>query len=144
MLAHRGFQGLRRSSEDILDVRRQPVIRVGGVQMPHRQQMFEDVLRQMASAQFFGPRLDRHVDIRDLAPQCLAVLGGEGVQILRLRSGQLVNLADVRAGSSRTAAITCATSRPATGDVRPEPKGSRMVPSRRICSAAQGRKNGPS
>src|SRR5262249_37654979 len=38
------------------------------------------------------------------------------------------------------AAITSATSSVSTGDVRPEPKGSRIVPSRAIDSAAQARK----
>ena len=143
MLAHRGFQGLRRSSEDILDVRRQPVIRVGGVQMPHRQQMFEDVLRQMASAQFFGPRLDRHVDIGDLAPQCLAVLGGEGVQILRtpVRSARKSCRCAARDRAGPRRSLARHPGRP------PET----YVPNRRAagwcrrggyCSAAQGRKNG--
>ena len=89
----RGFQGLRQLPEDGLHIGRQAAI--GGVQVSHRQQMFEDVFRQAASAQFFSPRLDRHIDICDRPSQRLAVLSGVSMQIGRPWSGQFVNLADV-------------------------------------------------
>ena len=70
-------------------------------------------------------------------PSAARILRRQAGQVLRLRAGQFVDLADVAGGLARTVAITSATSRASTGDVRPVPNGSRIVPSRAIDSAAQ-------
>src|SRR5918992_2588098 len=103
--------------------------------------MVKHVLGQSATAQFLvAPLIARHVDVGDGAPERCAVLPSERVQILRSWSCQLIDLADVLQGIKQDRGHHLRNIFWATGDVRPEPKGSRMVPSRAICSAAQARK----
>jgi hypothetical protein len=61
----------RGPSRDRLDIVSDAIVAVGGVQVGHREQMVEDMLRQVALAQLpITPLLQRHVNIADGSVQC--------------------------------------------------------------------------
>ena len=66
------------------------------MQIGHRREVVHQVNRQAALEQLDPPRLDRNVLKRDRAAKRLRILLRIEMQVLGLRTGQVIDLADVR------------------------------------------------
>jgi hypothetical protein len=83
--------------------------------------MVEYVVRQAATAKLLvTPVIERDIDVGDGSTQRRRIFGRHAGHVLRSGPRQLVDLPNVGKGLSSTVATTSATSRTATGDVRPE------------------------
>src|SRR3989454_1568499 len=88
----------RRPAGHPLHAVRQPVILTRPVQLAHRHQMPGQVLRQPRPFQLLFPILGRDVSVRDLTVQRVREFPGDGVHVLRPRTGEFVYPAQVRPG----------------------------------------------
>src|SRR3989441_1070678 len=86
----------RRPAGHPLHAVRQPVIPTRPVQLGHRQQMQGQVLRQSRLLQLPFPILGGNVSVCDLTVQRVRVLPGDSVHVLRPRTGEFVEPAQVR------------------------------------------------
>jgi hypothetical protein len=92
---------LRRPPGDCLDVMRQTIITVGGMEAGHGPEMFEYMVGQIAAAQLLvAPLLQRYIDVSDGSAERRGKLPRHTSHVLRLRPGQFVNLADMSGGIS--------------------------------------------
>jgi hypothetical protein len=73
----------RRPSRGRLDIVRETVIAVGGLEPGHDQQVLGDMVRQLAGAQLLvSPGLEGYIDISDGATEGVGILRGQGAQVL--------------------------------------------------------------
>ena len=85
----------RRSSGHPLDAVRPPVITTPPVQLAHRQKMPRQMLRHTSPFQPLFPLLGADVGVRNLSVQRVREFAGDPIQVLRLRTGELVDQAQV-------------------------------------------------
>ena len=81
---------------DCLDVMRQTIITVGGMEAGYGHDMFEEMVGQIAAAQLLvAPLLQRYINVGDGLTERVGKLRGHASHVLRSRPGQFVNLADM-------------------------------------------------
>jgi hypothetical protein len=75
---HKVTHACRGPSDDRLDIVRETIIPVGGMEAGHSQQVLEDMVRQIAAAQFLvSPLLQWHLDIGDGATEGVRIFAAK-------------------------------------------------------------------
>jgi hypothetical protein len=83
-------------SDDCLDVVREAIITISGVEAGHGQEMFRDMVGQIVCTHnLVAPFIERHVDVPDGPAKCLGIFRRDAMHILRSRPGQFVDLANM-------------------------------------------------
>ena len=101
MLRHKVTDARRGPPRDCLDIVRETIITVGGMEVGHRQEVLEDMVGQIPAAQFMvAPLLQRYIDISDGPTERVGIFRRQAMHALRPRPGQFVDLADMNVWTS--------------------------------------------
>ena len=83
MVRHKVTDARRGPPRDCLDIVRETIITVSGMEAGHCQEMLEDMVGQIAAAQFLGaPLLQRYINISDGPTECVGIFRRQAVHVL--------------------------------------------------------------
>jgi hypothetical protein len=89
-----GLLAFEQTRDRAIDVVREEIITISGVEAGHGQEMFRDMVGQIVCTHnLVAPLIERHVNVPDGPVECLRIFRRDAMHILRSRPGQFVDLA---------------------------------------------------
>src|SRR5215470_11627246 len=83
-------------SDERLDIVREAIITISGVEAGHGQEVLRDMTGQIVCTHdLIAPLIERHIDVRDAPTEGHGIFGRDTMHILRSRPGQFVDLANM-------------------------------------------------